>query len=83
MRAVSLPEKLRAIHMIAAPTMTRVLWTLVMAMTPMLSPWVVVGTDPKHPKTMVDSPSPRRERWRPGSFVRSRPTRLEVKFCRG
>ena len=42
------------------------------------SPYVVVGTEPINPEIIVEKLSAKRERCRPGSFRRSRPTILLV-----
>ena len=56
--------------------MTQVEKTFVMARTPMFSPYVVFGVEPKKPEMMVDRPLPKMERSTPGSYVRSWPTKL-------
>ena len=62
----------------AAPPMTHVEKTRVMARTPMFSPYVVFGVEPKKPEMIVERPLPKIERSRPGSFVRLWPTMLPV-----
>ncbi|MNJ52242.1 hypothetical protein D3C77_475670 [compost metagenome] len=76
--AENLPENESRIAKIAAPPMTKIEYTRVSAMTPMFSPYVVFGVDPTKPDSTVDIPLPSRERCRPGSLDKSRPTMLLV-----
>lgn len=76
--AASLPRHESRMAKTAAPPMTQVEKTFVMASTPMFSPYVVFGVEPKKPEMMVERPLPKMERSRPGSFVRSWPTMLPV-----
>lgn len=47
---------------IAAPPMTQVLYTPVIAMTPIFSPYVVFGVEPTRPERTFDTPSAKSER---------------------
>jgi hypothetical protein len=49
----------------AAPPITQTLYTLVIAITPIFSPYVVLGGAPNKPATEVATPSPSMERCRP------------------
>ena len=77
-RAVSFPIKEQIMDSTAAPPMTYTLYTLVMAITPIFSPYVVVGTEPIKPETMVEKLSANKERCRPGSLIKSLPTIFPV-----
>ena len=58
--------------------MTHTLYTFVIAMTPIFSPYVVLGVAPNRPDSTLEQPSANRERSSPGSFIKSRPTIFPV-----
>ena len=72
------PTNEHIIDNIAAPPITRTLYTFVTAITPIFSPYVVVGTDPIRPDTIVEKLSPNKDLWSPGSVRRSLPMILLV-----
>ena len=51
-----------SIEKAAAPPMTQTLYTFVIAITPMFSPYVVVGQEPHKPDKAVEKPSANIER---------------------
>ena len=53
--AASLPENPSNIESAPAPMIIFELYTLVSAITPMFSPYVVVGTEPNNPDKAVDN----------------------------
>ena len=55
------PTNEQIIDRTAAPPITRTLYTFVTAITPIFSPYVVVGTDPISPDTIVEKLSPNRD----------------------
>src|SRR5699024_3244468 len=76
--ADNLPENDKIIAKMAAAPMTNVEYTRVIANTPMFSPYVVFGVEPKKLDIIVDTPLPINDRSSPGSFVKSLPTMLLV-----
>src|SRR5699024_2308039 len=76
--AASLLINERTIAITAAIPMTKVEYTLVMASTPIFSPYVVLGVEPTKLEIIVETPFPIKERPSPESFVRSFPTILLV-----
>src|SRR5699024_4605692 len=78
MSAANFPKKDKMIAMAAAIPIIHVEYTLVIASTPMFSPYVVFGVEPTKLEIMVAIPFPNKERSRPGSFVKSLLTILLV-----
>ena len=70
--------KEQMIESTAAPPITYTLYTFVIAITPIFSPYVVVGTDPIKPEIIVEKLSANKERCKPGSFNKSLSTILLV-----
>ena len=64
--------------MTAAPPITHTLYTFVIAITPMFSPYVVFGGPPHTAAHAVARPSPTSVRCKPGSFKKSFPTTRDV-----
>ena len=62
-KALTLPKNARKIENTAAPQITHTLYTLVTAITPMFSPYVVVGTEPQKPESIVERPSASIDLW--------------------
>ena len=56
------PTNEQIIDRTAAPLITRTLYTFVNAITPIFSPYVVVGTDQISPDTIVEKLSPNKDR---------------------
>ncbi|GJM77288.1 hypothetical protein HMSSN036_95040 [Paenibacillus macerans] len=73
-----MPEKESRTAKTAAPPMTNTEYTLVSAITPIFSPYVVFGVEPTKPDRMVEMPFPSKERCSPGSLDKSLPTILLV-----
>ena len=71
MMAANLPMNEIAMAMQAAPPITHTLKTFVIAITPIFSPYVVLGVAPTKPDNTLEMPSPSRERSNPGSLTRS------------
>ncbi|MNZ88288.1 hypothetical protein D3C78_1071770 [compost metagenome] len=76
--AENLPEKESKMAKIAAPPITKIEYTLVSAITPIFSPYVVFGVEPTKPENTVEIPLPSKERCNPGSLDKSLPTMLLV-----
>ena len=57
----AIPTNEHIIDNTAAPPITRTLYTFVTAITPIFSPYVVVGTDPIRPDTIVEKLSPNKD----------------------
>ena len=76
--ADNFPIKEHTIESTAAPAMTYTLYTLVTAITPIFSPYVVVGTEPIKPEIIVEKLSAKRERCNPGSLSKFLPTTFPV-----
>src|SRR5699024_3854794 len=71
MSAANFPKKDKMIAITAAIPIIHVDYTLVIASTPMFSPEVVFGVEPKKLEMIVEIPFPNKERSSPGSFVKS------------
>src|SRR5699024_11955942 len=78
MSAANLPQNDRNIAMIAANPMIHVEYTLVIANTPMFSPYVVFGVEPTKLDIIVEIPFQNMERSSPVYFVRSLLTMFTV-----
>src|SRR5699024_4409197 len=71
MSAASFPMKESTIAMTAAIPMTKVEYTLVIASTPIFSPYVVLGVEPTKLEIIVETPFPMKERSSLRCFVKS------------
>src|SRR5699024_2765117 len=69
--AANLPTNDRTIAITAAKPIIQVEYTLVIANTPIFSPYVVFGVEPNKLESIVETPFPASDRSRPGSLVKS------------